>query len=854
MNEGDIRVLIGSTGKMGVGMNAQKRITAIHHLDAPWRPGDIEQREGRGLRQGNINSDVAVYVYVTKKTFDSRMWDNLQRKAAFINQIMAGDLTAREAEGDGDFALSAAEIKAISSGNPLIIEQFEVATEVSRLEALERAHNKAVTEARNRVKELRSEIAADEGYLNKARADLKRRADTSGDRFIMNIGDRAVTERKAAGSEIIKAAKDYHRPAAETVKSVRIGRFAGFDLYVTTDGQAALKGAGIYRVTVNMDSPMGTIQAIEAAARKIDGIVSRLENRLAENKGAVPKFEAAAAAVFDKKDELMRLRLRAAEIAAELTPEENLDIGVEEEPEDSISRFIDKGGRRNGREADNSGDGRRNKKGNTGEQVAGSSGGRQSPERTGVKGGLAEGKSGTGLFDMDSEGRRISESTLKRLSGTAVAVDGHPIRVYHATDTEFKQFTKGDIGFHFGDKSQAQARAKDKGIDNPVYVDAYLSIKNPVVIDKDPMNWRANATALLLWDAGIITAEERAQVDSLWEFKAGYSHPASVKLRGILKSKGYDGIAYENGFEGGGTSYIAFDDSQIIRSPIDSVKNAYSNLTPRPEYWKTERVGEERKVKPIGEIIADIQHDFGLNITTGHIRGAGVRGQYDSETKGIRIKIVNDLPTAAHELGHALDHKYRLISGATREMTDELINGLDEGMKSSYKRKAWRSEGIAEFVRKFLQNRETAAIDYPEFTKYFINSMDGRDRVKIMKLADDINAYYSLGADTAADAIKLRSGKPYDPRTLKEKAEDKLNELYQKWVDRNHGIKLFDDAVGGDVYKLATNAAYADAVAGSIITGDLYDMNGYYMGTGLKAALEGIDLSNEEEYMALANT
>ena len=92
----------------------------------------------------------------------------------------------------------------------------------------------------------------------------------------------------------------------------------------------------------------------------------------------------------------------------------------------------------------------------------------------------------------------------------------------------------------------------------------------------------------------------------------------------------------------------------------NSVENANGDLEPHPEYWKTERVGEEREVKPIGEIIADIQHDFGLNITTGHIRGAGVRGQYDSETKGIRIKIVNDLPTAAHELGHALNHKSAL--------------------------------------------------------------------------------------------------------------------------------------------------------------------------------------------------
>ena len=173
MNEGRVRILIGSTGKMGVGMNAQKRMAAIHHLDAPWRPGDIEQREGRGLRQGNINDEVGIYVYVTKKTFDSRMWDNLQRKASFIHQIMAGDLTAREAEGDGDFALSAAEIKAISSGDPLIMEQFEVAAEVTRLESLERAHNKAVSEAKSRIKEAEKQLINAEQNLKKTKADIK---------------------------------------------------------------------------------------------------------------------------------------------------------------------------------------------------------------------------------------------------------------------------------------------------------------------------------------------------------------------------------------------------------------------------------------------------------------------------------------------------------------------------------------------------------------------------------------------------------------------------------------------------------------------------------------------------------
>ena len=114
MNDGTIRVLIGSTGKMGVGMNAQKRVVAIHHLDAPWRPGDVEQRDGRAFRQGNINEEVSKYVYITKGSFDTRLWDILDRKSGFISQIMNGDNVGREAEDLGEVTLSAAQIKALA--------------------------------------------------------------------------------------------------------------------------------------------------------------------------------------------------------------------------------------------------------------------------------------------------------------------------------------------------------------------------------------------------------------------------------------------------------------------------------------------------------------------------------------------------------------------------------------------------------------------------------------------------------------------------------------------------------------------------------------------------------------------
>lgn len=615
VNDGKVRVLIGSTGKMGVGMNAQKRIVALHHLDAPWRPGDIEQREGRALRQGNINEEVGMYVYVTKQTFDSRMWDNLQRKATFIHQIMAGDLTARESEGDGDFALSAAEIKAISSGNPLIMEQFEVAADLQRLENLEKAHRKEIADAKKRIEKARLQITSDEVLAQHYREDIKRRQDTTGESFKLTIGKKVYTERKDAGEALIAEAKKRLDLSRQSETVTEIGSFAGFKLEVNNSGDIILKGSAQYRITANMQSPGGTVQSLEAQPKRIERMLETVETRLSENKQAIPKLEKTVNAPFDKADELESVRKRNAEILAELNPDD--------------------------------------------------------------------------------------EANIAELDG--------------ADETESEvQHSKG-------------------------------------------------ATA--------------------------------------------------------------------------------------PDKWMAQRVGsKDVQPKPLSEILEDIRHDFGINITKGHIRGQDVLGQYNRKNKGIRSKIANDLPTVAHELGHHLDNVYGLTKELPDDLKNELENGLDAGMKVAYKEDLWVTEGLAEYVRKFLQNHETAAIDYPEFTKHFKSTLSGSDLILIEKLADEVNAYYSLDADTATSAIRLSEEGAPDARTFGEKIKDKMTSLYQAWTDANHAIKRFDAATGSNAYMFASNAAYSDAMAGQIITGDLTDANGKFVGHGLKTALQGVDLTNKTEY------
>lgn len=265
--------------------------------------------------------------------------------------------------------------------------------------------------------------------------------------------------------------------------------------------------------------------------------------------------------------------------------------------------------------------------------------------------------------------------------------------------------------------------------------------------------------------------------------------------------------------------------------------------------WTTKRVGDEVKPKSISEIVASIEHEFGINVTTGHIRGKGVLGTYTPKDHGIKTKIANNLPVISHELGHYFERTLDIKAQLTEELRSELKANLDERTTENYTDEQLSREGVAEYVRRFLQNRETAAIDYPKFNDFFLKLLPGKDLAKLQQLADDINAYYSLDADTATSAIRLREEGGVDLRTPMEKLKDAASSLYQAWYDSNNSIKRFDKATGSNAYIFASNAAYSDAIAGQIITGNLTDKNGQYISSGLKTVLHGIDLNvKHDEY------
>ena len=322
VNNGKVRVLMGSTGKMGVGMNAQKRVVAIHHLDAPWRPGDVEQRDGRAFRQKNINDEVSKYVYVTKGSFDSRLWDILDRKQHFINQIMNGEDVGRTAEDTGEVTLSAAEVKALASGNPLIEEQTKLTDAIKKLENLQKAYNSSIVLAKTKLSDDEAKIALYTNRIARIREDIKARVDTySEDKFSMTVGKQTFADKKEAG--VALAAEIAAKANANTHEIV--GKFAGFDLRVFKEGseyKGYIQGKESYKFNVYMNNTTRMVNHIGEIIAGFENMITNTEQMIAETTADRDAQKNILAQPFEKQDELNQKRARFNEVMELLAPKE----------------------------------------------------------------------------------------------------------------------------------------------------------------------------------------------------------------------------------------------------------------------------------------------------------------------------------------------------------------------------------------------------------------------------------------------------------------------------------------------------------------------------------------------------
>ena len=338
VKSGQVRFLLGSTAKMGAGTNVQDRLIALHHLDVGWKPSDLEQREGRIIRQGNMNKKVHIYRYVTEGTFDSYMWQLIESKQKFISQIMTSKSPVRSCEDVDDTALSYAEVKALATGNPAIKEKMALDVEVSKLKLLKanfvsnhyRLEDDIAKNFPQQIAVLKENI---EGY----KADLaKYQANkiTDPEKFVMEVGGTVFYEKKEAGAALLAVCQSMKQADA----MINVGQYQGFSIRLKFDSWnkefiLSLKNENVYRVSLGSDENGNIIRinnALEAIPQKLAEAEQKLETVQGQLKNAMEEVKKP----FPKEEELNQKLERLSELNVLLNMDEKETVMEGEEEKD----------------------------------------------------------------------------------------------------------------------------------------------------------------------------------------------------------------------------------------------------------------------------------------------------------------------------------------------------------------------------------------------------------------------------------------------------------------------------------------------------------------------------------------
>lgn len=335
--EGSVRILLGSTSKCGEGCNIQDRIIAIHHLTCPWRPSDLIQRDGRGVRTGNLigmkNGKVLIYRYATKGTFDGFSWQTIETKAKFINQIMNGTFKGRSIEDIDEQLLSFAQMKAICSENPLIAEKIKNDIEIQRLQALETGFKRQQYNSETCIKENEKYIKENTEYLKRLYTDVKLKNENKKLKFSINIKEyefkehvnadgNTVTGKKDAGEYILKLFQNLIEPD----KKYKIGIYNGFEVFIEKhynlegfiENSVILSGSNKYHIDCFGLSGLGIIQRAETKLNSLEELIKKIENKISSKHSENTGYKSSLNQTFKLKGQLLGLQKRQAEIESML--------------------------------------------------------------------------------------------------------------------------------------------------------------------------------------------------------------------------------------------------------------------------------------------------------------------------------------------------------------------------------------------------------------------------------------------------------------------------------------------------------------------------------------------------------
>ena len=336
INAGTVRVLIGSTEKCGAGTNVQERLVAIHHLDAPYRPRDLIQRDGRGIRQGNRNKIIRIYTYAEERTFDSYSYQILETKQRFISQVEKGDMTVREADDIDEATLSYAEIKAITSANPKIKRKMELDMEMARLRDLESRYKKELFALQDKVrKEFPEQIQRQELYLERVRKDVELvKEKYKPERFEINVGGTVYSDsvedgKKNGGLALMDAL--FHSKTGTVV-----AEYCGFKISLNpielllNERSITLSGAGQYKMDIG-ESASGNLTRLENFIKEFAAREERAVKRLESTKADFEVAKEQVKVPFEHKEKIMELNTELSELNAELDLDKREEVVIDDE-------------------------------------------------------------------------------------------------------------------------------------------------------------------------------------------------------------------------------------------------------------------------------------------------------------------------------------------------------------------------------------------------------------------------------------------------------------------------------------------------------------------------------------------
>jgi N12 class adenine-specific DNA methylase/adenine-specific DNA methylase len=330
---GRVRVLIGSSDTMGTGVNVQQRLAALHHLDVPWLPSQIEQREGRIERQGNQHAEIDIYAYATLGSMDATMWQNNERKARFIEAALSGDRTIRRLEDAGSQANQFAMAKAIASGDSRLMRKAGLESEIARLQRQRAAHLDDQHAVRRQIRDAERDQGHAEGRISAITADLARRQPTRGDQFIIDIEGRTITQRKAAGAALLTKVRLAARERA--ARRWTVGRFGGFDLTCAVrpgprdarlEPSLALERTDFVQpiALYGETTAVGIIARLEHALDRMETEIEEQRRRVTDAKARLAGYAPRLGETFPLQGELDARLAQLAEIEADLARTEGV--------------------------------------------------------------------------------------------------------------------------------------------------------------------------------------------------------------------------------------------------------------------------------------------------------------------------------------------------------------------------------------------------------------------------------------------------------------------------------------------------------------------------------------------------